>query len=173
MGWGCPGGCCRWQEMQGLECRCAECDNINVINLASEVVKEWRVEFYQSSNGTAPVLEWFREQEPKVQAKLAQIFDLLQEQGIAVGKPYVAPLVDKLYEIRIEQNTNIFRVVYFAHTGQRFILLHGFQKKTQKTPRGVLELAKERMKAFLEAEQAPPLEPPPPKPKPPKKRKTR
>jgi phage-related protein len=71
---------------------------------------------------------------------------------VAVGKPYVAPLVDKLYEIRIEQDTNIYRVVYFAYTGQRFILLHGFQKKTQKTPKQDLALALERLKSFLSDE---------------------
>ncbi len=63
--------------------------------------------------------------------------------------PYVKPLEDKLYEIRVEQNTNIYRTIYFAYTGKRFILLHGFQKKSQKTPKKELNLAKERMKDFL------------------------
>lgn len=116
-------------------------------------MSEWSVEFYVSAKGTTPVLEWLREQPPKVQAKLAQVFELLQSEGVAVGKPYVAPLVDKLYEIRIEQDTNIYRVVYFAFTGKRFILLHGFQKKTQKTPKSELELAQTRYKAFLEEEK--------------------
>lgn len=114
---------------------------------------QWTVEFFKFPNGNSPVLDWFTSQDPKVQAKLARIFDLLQEQGTAVGKPYVAPLGDKLFEIRVEQNTNIFRTLYFAHTGQRFILLHGFQKKTQKTPKKELALAKERMRTFLDHEQ--------------------
>jgi phage-related protein len=122
-------------------------------------VSQWRVEFYVFGNGNSPVLSWFQEQEPKVQAKLAQIFELLQDQGTAVGKPYVAPLVDKLYEIRVEQDTNIYRVVYFAYTGQRFILLHGFQKKTQKTPKQELALALERQKAFLYDEKLMPSQP--------------
>lgn len=112
-------------------------------------MNHWTVEFYKSPNGNSPVLEWFQSQDPKVKAKFARIFDLLQEQGTAVGKPYVAPLENKLYEIRIEQDTNIYRTIYFAHTGKRFILLHGFQKKTQKTPKKELNLAQERMKAFL------------------------
>jgi phage-related protein len=95
------------------------------------------------------VLDWFRSQDPKVKAKFSRIFDLLQEQRTAVGKPYVAPLENKLYEIRIEQDTNIYRTVYFAYKDRRFIMLHGFQKKTQKTPKKELNLAQERMKAFL------------------------
>jgi phage-related protein len=117
-------------------------------------VDQWKVEFYQFPNGNSPVLDWFQSQDPKVKAKLARIFDLLQEQGTAVGKPYVAPLEDKLYEIRIEQETNIYRALYFAYTSKRFILLHGFQKKTQKTPKKELDLAKERMKAFLADEKS-------------------
>lgn len=117
-------------------------------------MSKWTVEFYQFPNGNSPVLDWFNEQEAKVQAKLARIFELLEEQGTTVGKPYVAPLEDKLYEIRVEQDTNIYRTIYFAYTGRRFILLHGFQKKTRKTPKKELTIAKQRMKAFLLAEDS-------------------
>lgn len=113
---------------------------------------DWSVDFYCSSNGKSPVLHWLYNQNAKVQAKFAHIFELLEEHGITVGQPYIAPLEDKLYEIRVEQNTNIYRIVYFAHTGKRFILLHGFQKKTQKTPRKELNLAKVRMRKFLSVE---------------------
>ena len=115
---------------------------------------QWQVEFYQSSDGSSPVLAWFREQEAKVQAKFARIFDLLTEQEIAVGMPFVRSMPDsKLFEIQEEENTNIYRIFYLAYTGQRFILLHGFQKKTQKTPKQELEIAKVRLKAFLAEEK--------------------
>lgn len=78
----------------------------------------------------------------------------MEEQGIAIGMPYVKPLEEKLYEIRVEQNTNIYRVIYFAWTGKQFIMLHGFQKKTQKTPKKDLKLALERMKDFLSQQDA-------------------
>jgi len=113
-------------------------------------VVQWKVEFYQSSDGSSPVLDWFLEQEPKVQAKFAWIFDLLQERGTLVGMPYVRSIVNsKLFEIRVEQDTNIYRVFYVAYTGERFILLHGFQKKTQKTPKKELDIAETRLKTFL------------------------
>ncbi len=115
-------------------------------------MSQWQVEFYQFPNGNSPVFDWFNEQNAKVQAKFARIFELLEEHGTSVGKPYVAPLEDKLYEIRVEQDTNIYRIIYFAYTGKRFILIHGFQKKTQKTPKKEINLAKQRMKAFLSEE---------------------
>lgn len=97
---------------------------------------QWKIEFYQSPNGNPVVYDWFLAQSAKVKARFAQIFDLLQDKGTSVGMPYVRPIVNtKLYEIRVEQSTNIYRIFYFAYTGRRFILLHGFQKKTQKTPK--------------------------------------
>ncbi|MUL39485.1 type II toxin-antitoxin system RelE/ParE family toxin [Gloeocapsopsis dulcis] len=111
---------------------------------------QWEVEFYKSEEGSSPVFEWFDEQDAKVKAKFARIFELLEECGTSVKKPYVDSITDtKLFEIRVEQQTNIYRILYFAYTGKRFILLHGFQKKTQKTPRRHIELAEDRRKEFI------------------------
>lgn len=119
-----------------------------------KLVAQWQVEFYQPPNGKSLVYEWFLQQEPLVKAKFAQIFDLLQDKGTSVGMPYVRAIVNtKLYEIRVEQDTNIYRIFYFAYTGKRFILLHGFQKKTQKTPKQEIELAEKRRKEFLAQEE--------------------
>lgn len=112
-------------------------------------MNKWSIDFYQYPNGNSPVLDWFKEQDAKVKAKLGRVFDLLEEFGTSVGGDYIKPLEDKLYEIRIEQNKNAYRIIYFAYTGKKFILLHGFQKKTQKTPRKELNLAKQRMQDFL------------------------
>jgi phage-related protein len=117
-------------------------------------VTQWKIEFYQSPNGNPVVSDWFLDQETKVKARFAQIFDLLQDKGTSVGMPYVRPIVNtKLYEIRVEQSTNIYRIFYFAYTGKQFILLHGFQKKTQKTPKKEIELAEKRRKEFLAQEK--------------------
>ena len=114
---------------------------------------QWKVEFYQLPDGSSPVLTWLCEQEAKVQAKVAWIFDLIQEHGTSVGMPHIRSITkSKLFEIRVEQDTNIYRIFYFAYTGQRFILLHGFQKKTQKTPKQELKIAEARMKELLAVE---------------------
>jgi phage-related protein len=133
-------------------------------------VGRWKIEFYQSPNGNPVVYDWFLNQETQVKARLAQIFDLLQDKGTLVGMPYVRPIVNtKLYEIRVERSTNIYRIFYFAYTGQRFILLHGFQKKTQKTPKKEIELAEKRRKEFLAQEK--PNQPNNTKPKPKRSKK--
>jgi phage-related protein len=48
---------------------------------------------------------------------------------------------DGLYEIRIQFGGNIFRIFCFFDDGKLIILLNGFAKKTQKTPRREIELA--------------------------------
>ncbi|MDP3298104.1 MAG: type II toxin-antitoxin system RelE/ParE family toxin [Thermodesulfovibrionia bacterium] len=55
----------------------------------------------------------------------------------------------KLFEIRIKDKTNIHRILYFTFTGRKFVLLHGFTKKTEKTPRGEIETALKRMNDYL------------------------
>ena len=69
--------------------------------------------------------------------------------GLGIREPYVKHLEEKLYEVRAKDRSGIYRVIYFAHTGKRFILLHGFVKKTQKTPRKEIEIAKQRMKEMV------------------------
>ena len=113
-------------------------------------MERWTIEFYQSPTRNPLVYDWFFQQEAKVKARFAHIFDLLQEKGTSVGMPYVRPITStKLYEIRVEQDKNIYRILYFAYTGKRFILLHGFQKKTRKTPKQEIDLAEKRRKEFI------------------------
>jgi len=62
-------------------------------------VGKWKIEFYQSKSGNPVVYDWFLAQETKVKARLAQIFDLLQDKGTSVGMPYVRSIVNtKLYD---------------------------------------------------------------------------
>ena len=77
--------------------------------------------------------------------------DLLEQYGIQVGEPYVKPITGrrKLFEIRIKDKTNIHRVFYFAHTGKKLVLLHGFTKKTERTPAREIATAVTRMEDYL------------------------
>jgi phage-related protein len=55
-----------------------------------------------------------------------------------------------IYEIRVEVGSDIFRVFSFFDKGQLIILLNGFQKKTQKTPKGEIELAEKLKKQYFD-----------------------
>ena len=56
---------------------------------------------------------------------------------------------DGLYEIRVEVGSNIFRAFAFFDEGQLIIVANAFQKKTQKTPKNELELAKKIKKEYF------------------------
>jgi len=55
-----------------------------------------------------------------------------------------------IFEIRIEVGSDIFRIFSFFDKGQLIILLNGFQKKTQKTPKGEIEFAEKLKKQYFD-----------------------
>jgi phage-related protein len=60
------------------------------------------------------------------------------------------------WELRTRVRGDIYRTFYFAHTGKKFVLLHAYQKKSQKAPRKELDVAEERMRDYLRpSEKAP------------------
>ena len=54
-----------------------------------------------------------------------------------------------IYEIRVEVGNDIYRVFSFFDKGELVILVNGFQKKTQKTPRNEIELAEKLKKEYF------------------------
>ena len=82
---------------------------------------------------------------PKMRAKAFMEIELLEEYGIYLREPYVKPIKGKnykgLYELRIKFASNISRIFYFTYSRNKFILLNGFLKKNNKTPKSELEKA--------------------------------
>lgn len=112
----------------------------------------WTVEYYKEpGKDRYPVKEFIDSIDNKAAAKFFRCFSLLEEHGIEVREPYVKSLTghSKLKEIRVKVASNIYRIIYFIHTGRRIVLLHGFIKKTEKTPPAEIEIAEKRMKRFL------------------------
>lgn len=58
--------------------------------------------------------------------------------------------VKSLYEIRIEEGGNIYRIFCCFDEGQLVVLFNAFQKKTQKTPKNEIEKAERIMKEYFE-----------------------
>jgi phage-related protein len=112
---------------------------------------QWSIDYYVSENGKSPVKDFIDSLSPESKAKFIFIADLLAEYGLNVREPYVKPITGsrKLFEIRMKDRQNIHRIFYFAFTGRRLVLLHGFTKKTSKTPPREIEIAESRMKDFL------------------------
>ena len=97
--------------------------------------------------------DFFDKQLKKVKAKIVWTFDLIEDLK-RVPEIYLKHIenTDGLYEIRVQQGSNIFRIFCFFDQGQLVVLANGFQKKTQKTPKKEIELAL-KIKAEYESEK--------------------
>lgn len=86
--------------------------------------------------------EFFEKQREKVKAKIIWTLELIQELD-RIPETYLKHIenTDGLFEIRIQQGSDIFRIFCFFDQGQLIILTNGFQKKTQKTPKKEIEKA--------------------------------
>lgn len=102
----------------------------------------WTIDFYETEDGVITVKEFIDAiEDKKLKAKVLKDIELLNQYGTALKKPHVDYLKDGIWELRTKQSTNIARTLYFTFSGQKIILLHGFIKKTQKTPASEIEHA--------------------------------
>ena len=104
----------------------------------------WKVNFFQTARGNYPVQEFIEEQDKATKTKIGHSVRLLIDYGPFLKPPDIKKLQDKLYELRIPGKTAI-RILYTI-TGGEYYLLHGFKKKTQKTPARELKVAIDRIK---------------------------
>ena len=109
----------------------------------------WSVNYYKDKNGKQPVKEWIDSLDIKLQVKIFRAFELLEEFNLQLKEPYVKPIEDKLYELRVKDKNGIYRIIYFSYTNKQFIMLNGFVKKSQKIPKKEILLAKKRMQEVL------------------------
>ncbi len=65
---------------------------------------------------------------------------------LRAGVPHVRCVRGKLWEMRLKGKDGIAKVIYFATTGRRLVVVRAFAKKTQKTPKREIDLAEKRMK---------------------------
>lgn len=108
----------------------------------------WSIQLYESLEGDQPVEDFIRSLDEKAQNKIARTFDHVEEFGVALGQPHMKKLVGtELWELRILGSDSI-RIFYVTITGKMFLLLHGFKKKTQKTPRKEIDIAEKRFVEF-------------------------
>ncbi len=87
-------------------------------------------------------MDFYLEQPEKIQEKIEFVFKVIRTVN-NVPKKFLEHLTgtDGLYEIRIEFESNIYRIFCCFVKGKLIVLLNGFQNKTQKTPKKEIDLA--------------------------------
>lgn len=109
----------------------------------------WEIELYENVRGEKPVEEFIDSLEAQSRLKITHAIELLETFGLEVGYPHVKKLTgSNLWEYRILGSDNI-RIFYVSITGKKFLVLHGFKKKKQKTPTKEIKTAEERLQEYL------------------------
>lgn len=106
------------------------------------------VVFFRLDSGREPVREWLKSLRKEDRRVIGEDVKTLQF-GWPVGMPLTRKLAPDLWEVRSSLGSGIARVIFTVLDGS-IVLLHGFVKKTQKTPPQDLSLAKRRLRTLRE-----------------------
>ena len=103
--------------------------------------------FYRTRSGNEVVRDWLRSQDEKDRNAIGQ--DLMRVQyRWPVGMPLCRSLGEGLWEVRSNLPSRTIARMLFCIKDNKILVLHGFIKKTQKTPEADLALARRRKKEF-------------------------
>jgi len=108
----------------------------------------WKIDYYETSSGRTPVKEFIDKLAEKPQAKVYNTLELLTEFGPRLGLPHAKKVKSTpLWELRVLGEKSL-RFFYIAKVGKSFLLLHGFTKKRQKTPKKEIKTALKRLRDY-------------------------
>lgn len=105
---------------------------------------EARLSLLRTDAGNEPVRAWLRKLEEGARKQIGEDIGFVQW-AWPVGRPTVDGLGGGLYEVRTSHDKNEYRIL-FCLDGEVMVLLHGYQKKTRKTPPEDIALARKRQK---------------------------
>ena len=115
----------------------------------------YKVEFYEDKNGNSEISDYFYELVQKSKTdkdarinknKIFSYIKALEEYGTRIGNPIVKHIEGNLWELRPLKN----RIFFFYWKDNKFVLVHHFIKRTQKTPKKEIEKALSNIKDWLE-----------------------
>jgi len=100
-------------------------------------------------------INFYSKQNNKVQEKIEFVLTLIKQVDRIPEKFFkYLKSTTGLYEIRVEYQSNIYRIFCFFDEGNLIILLNSFQKKTRKTPKREIELAEKLKKEYFKEKEA-------------------
>ncbi len=108
----------------------------------------WKITYYQSNSGKTPVLDYMEMQKPEIAARIRNSLRYLKEFGIEKSLLDTRKIKGKKYKGLYELKVDSSRIFYFLATEKKFVLVHGFTKKSNKTPQRELEKALKRMRDY-------------------------
>lgn len=124
----------------------AGCPQLTHITYMLCFLMGWAVKF-----AGKPVEREFNRLKPSLRGALIELLRTVQKGGPQSLDAHEArPLKGKMWEFRVSAEDGIGRALYVAVTGQMVLVLHIFEKKTQKTPPDAIKLAEKRLREYAE-----------------------
>ncbi len=117
--------------------------------------KMFDIIFYKDKNGKSEILDYLDELTEKSKTdknarinreKILSYMAALSEYGTRIGKPIVKHIDGNLWELRPLAN----RIFFFYWKEDKFVLVHHYIKKSQKAPKKELDMARKKIKDYLE-----------------------
>ena len=113
----------------------------------------YEIDFYEDKDGNSEIRDYLKElklkgsKDSKINSnKIWESIELLAKNGTYIGYPYVRHIKEKIWELRPLRN----RIFFAAWCSGRFVLLHSFIKKGQKTPEKEIKKAEKELNDWLE-----------------------
>jgi phage-related protein len=104
----------------------------------------WRIEYYNDA-----VEQSILHLPPGLLARYLRLTDLMIEFGPNLGMPHTRAMGEGLFELRVKGQEGIARVFYCTVVQRRIVMLHAFIKKSPKTPKRELDIAKRRLQEVV------------------------
>jgi len=108
-----------------------------------------RIAFYTTASGRSPVVDYIKRQAKRERAGLIEALEMIEIHGFDAPRMSFRQIKEKLWEIRIKRTLS-HRIFYVVVVKDEMVLLHAYQKKSQKAPKKEIELAQRRAKGILE-----------------------
>lgn len=100
----------------------------------------WQVKFYKGVEKDLLAMP------SGIRARMLRLLEIIEIEGPNLGEPFTKSLTNGLFEIRAKAKEGIGRSLFCYQKGETIVVLYAFVKKTQKTPKNIIDLALKRKK---------------------------
>lgn len=108
------------------------------------------IELYETHSGRSPVRDFIRGLPATAREKLGRVLDVVRKRP-RVPASHLKKLrgAEELWEVRVHDRGNEYRLLCFSHEQNRIVLVSGFVKKTERVPTLEIQLAHQRRRDYL------------------------